>query len=91
MHNRSSDEAFAGVQVVLPRFVDDPEVASALCFHVCQRDVNFQPLQGNLIAHSTPRGLREQRNPTFTRSKMRWKKDPQRALHFWILMRQFLQ
>jgi hypothetical protein len=43
------DEALAGVQVILPGFVNDPEVPGTLCFRVWKCDVYFQPLKGNLI------------------------------------------
>jgi hypothetical protein len=44
------DKEPAGVQVVLLGLVDDPEVPSALCFRVWQCHVDFQPLEGTLIA-----------------------------------------
>jgi len=42
-------EALAGVQIVLPGFVDNPEEPPALCFCVRQCEVNFQPLERNLM------------------------------------------
>src|SRR5882762_2625306 len=39
-----SKEAMPGVQIVLPRFVDDPAEPGALCFCICQCDVDLQPL-----------------------------------------------